>query len=93
MLERIEQLFGVRVRELRIELGLTQEQLAERAQIHRTYLASVEAGRRNISIVNVVYLARGLGVAPSELFTTFTAEVLKQLPANSRNQSRARKEK
>jgi transcriptional regulator with XRE-family HTH domain len=93
MHSRPEQLFGERLRELRLARGLTQEQLAERAHIHRTYLASVESGKRNVAIVNVIYLSRALDVSPGELFSEFTPEVLRALPPNTRNQTRARREK
>ncbi|HSP15720.1 MAG TPA: helix-turn-helix domain-containing protein [Thermoanaerobaculia bacterium] len=59
-------------RELRRERGLTQEQLAERGFIPRTYLASIESGKRHVAIVNVVYLARALGALPRDLFRRLT---------------------
>ena len=93
MKDRLEELFGLRVRELRAQRKLTQEELAERACIHRTYLASIEAGRRNVALVNIVYLARALDIAPSELFAFVTPELLKRLPRNNRNATRARREK
>lgn len=48
----IKEIVGGRIRQLRIEQNLSQEKLALKAGIDRTYLASVEAGRRNISIAN-----------------------------------------
>jgi transcriptional regulator with XRE-family HTH domain len=57
---RIEERFAEHVRELRRRAGLTQE-LAERADVHRTYLAGIEAGARNVGLVNLIYLAKGLG--------------------------------
>lgn len=59
--------FGLRVRELRVKLGLSQEGLAEVAGLHRTYVGSAERGERNVSLVNIVRLAEALGVDPSEL--------------------------
>ena len=88
-----EQVFGATVRELRREHGWTQEQLAERAYLHRTYIASIEAGKRNVAIANVVYLARAFGVVPGELFRHFTKSLIDRLPPNSRNATRARREK
>ena len=61
-------MFGKRLRELRTKRRLTQEQLAERAHLHRNYVSDVERGRRNISLLNIIELARALGVKPSKLF-------------------------
>jgi transcriptional regulator with XRE-family HTH domain len=58
---------GEKIRERRKANGLTQEGLAKRADLHRTYLADVERGARNVSILNVLRIARGLGVSVSEL--------------------------
>ena len=93
MHDETERLFGARVRELRLARGLTQEQLAERAHLHRTYVASIETGQRNVALVNVVYLSRALDVSPGDLFANFTPDVLRTLPPNTRNQTRARREK
>ncbi len=60
--------FGRRVRELRQAQGLSQERLAEIAELHRTYVSSLERGQRNVSLENIHALARALGVAPRELF-------------------------
>ena len=59
--------FGVRVRELRADRGLSQEALAERAGIHRTYVGSVERGERNVALDNIHALAAALGVSPARL--------------------------
>jgi transcriptional regulator with XRE-family HTH domain len=59
--------FGQRLREIRSRKGISQEELAERAGLHRTYVSSVERGERNISIVNIENLARALGVTLAEL--------------------------
>ncbi len=61
--------FGRRVRELRLREGLTQEQLAERAGLHWTYISDVERGKRGPSLDVVGRLASGLGVSLSELFS------------------------
>ncbi len=59
--------FGQAVRKLRLAKGLSQEQLAELANIHRTYVGDVERGARNISLVNMTKIAAALGVPLSRL--------------------------
>lgn len=65
---------GRRVRALREAQGLSQEKLAEKAQIHRTYVGSLERGERNVALINIVRLADALGVDPSELVSGMTSE-------------------
>ena len=60
--------FGNRIRELRTKTGLSQEKFALKIGMDRTYYASVESGRRNISLINIEKIAEGLGVSLSELF-------------------------
>jgi transcriptional regulator with XRE-family HTH domain len=60
-------LFGRRVRELRTELGLSQERLAELSNLHRNYIGGIERGERNIGLLNIVGLAHALGVKPMKL--------------------------
>lgn len=64
----ITQKIGARIRELRTQLGISQEKFAMKIGMDRTYFASVELGRRNVSIVNIEKIANGLGVSLSELF-------------------------
>ena len=64
----IKILVGKRVKDLRNKLGISQEELADIAQLDRTYITSVECGRRNISIVNIEKLAKSLKVSLSEFF-------------------------
>jgi transcriptional regulator with XRE-family HTH domain len=59
--------FGRRVRQRRLELALSQEELAERADLHRTYISSLEQGRRNVAVRNLVRLAEALEFDPAEL--------------------------
>ena len=64
----IRERFGTAVKFRREELGLTQEDLADKAGIHRTYLSDVERGTRNLSLVNIEKLAAALTMKMSELF-------------------------
>ena len=59
---------GARICFLRKQRGLSQEKLALQIDMDRTYLASVETGKRNISIENIEKIANGLGVSLEELF-------------------------
>ena len=63
-------LFGRRVRELRIQRGLSQERLAELANLHRNYIGGVERGERNLGLLNIVELAHALRVKPAQLIET-----------------------
>jgi transcriptional regulator with XRE-family HTH domain len=60
--------FGKRLRELRMERGLSQEQLADLAGLHRNYIGNIERGENGIGIDNIVLLARTLKVKPAVLF-------------------------
>jgi transcriptional regulator with XRE-family HTH domain len=62
--------FGLRVRQLRVERGLSQEDLAELADLHRNYVSQIENGRRNLSLLNILKLAEGLKVRPARLIET-----------------------
>ena len=64
----IQKLFGLKVQRLRKEKGLSQEKFALSIDMDRTYFASVEAGKRNVSIKNIQKIAYGLGISLSELF-------------------------
>ena len=64
----IRERFGFAVKTRREELQLTQEDLAEKAGIHRTYLSDVERGSRNLSLINIGRLAAALSMSLAELF-------------------------
>jgi len=59
---------GRRLKELRLQRGLSQEELAFRSGLHRTYVSSTERGQRNVSLVNIERLARALDVELGDLF-------------------------
>jgi transcriptional regulator with XRE-family HTH domain len=59
--------FGDRVRLRRLELGMSQEALAEVSGLHRTYVGSLERGERNVALMNLLRLARALATEPGRL--------------------------
>jgi transcriptional regulator with XRE-family HTH domain len=63
----IQERFGRNLRKLREKKGLSQEKLAELADLHRTYVSGVERGERNISLVNIERLAKALAVPLRDL--------------------------
>jgi len=65
---KIEQKFGLIIRQLRIEKGLSQEKLALDAGIDRTYIGDIEKGSRNVSITMIEKLASYFQISISELF-------------------------
>jgi transcriptional regulator with XRE-family HTH domain len=66
--------FGVAVRRLRRERGWSQEEFADRAGVHRTYMGAIERGEQNLSLVSIGRVAAGLGISLSALM----AEVERQ---------------
>ena len=60
--------FGIAIKKLREESGLSQEKFALSIGMDRTYYASVEAGKRNISLQNICKIADGFGITVSALF-------------------------
>jgi transcriptional regulator with XRE-family HTH domain len=61
--------FGERVRALREAKSLSQDSLASRVGVHRTYLGGIERGQRNPALKNISKLAHALGVTLQQLFT------------------------
>lgn len=59
--------FGACVRNARLSLGLSQEKLALECGLDRTYISSVERGKRNVSLINICKIAATLGIPASEL--------------------------
>lgn len=65
--KKVQRRFGVRVRELRKQKGLSQEALALACELDRSYIGGVERGERNISLQNIEKIAEALCVSPREL--------------------------
>lgn len=63
----ILQIIGRNIYRCRKQLGLSQEALAEKSQLHRTYVGGVERGERNISAKNIAKIAKALSIRPSYL--------------------------
>jgi transcriptional regulator with XRE-family HTH domain len=64
--------FGRRVRQRRLERDISQEKLAELADLHRNYVGGIERGERNVSLINIVKLAHALAVRPAKLIETIS---------------------
>jgi len=60
--------FGQKVREERAKLGLSQEELASRAGVHRTYIGMIERAEKNITLENIEKIAKALKITISEIF-------------------------
>lgn len=65
--QRPKKILAENVRRYRQATGLSQEELADRAGLHRTYISSVERAQRNVSLENIFKLASALGVEPQDL--------------------------
>ncbi|MGD0078001.1 MAG: helix-turn-helix transcriptional regulator [Sedimentisphaerales bacterium] len=66
-MENILQIIGRNIGRHRRRLGLSQEALADKSQLHRTYVGGVERGERNISAKNIAKIAKALSIQPSDL--------------------------
>lgn len=64
---KIKNQLGRNIKFFRQKNALSQEELADLASLHRTYIGSVERGERNLSIENIVHISRALKITPSEL--------------------------
>ncbi|QWE98147.1 helix-turn-helix domain-containing protein [Cupriavidus sp. EM10] len=64
---RLVAIFAMNVRSTRRALGLSQEELAELAGVHRTYVGMLERGEKNVTIYNIERIADALGVEPASL--------------------------
>ena len=62
--------FGERIREERKKLNISQEELADRAGVHRTYIGMIERAERNITIINIYKISKALKIEPYKLLMT-----------------------
>lgn len=62
--------FGKRVREIRNEMGISQEQLAFEADLHRTHIGMIERAEKNITLVNIEKIAKAFNITIGELMNT-----------------------
>lgn len=65
----VKQKFWLRVKEIRKEQNLSQEKLAEKAKLHRTYIWMIERWERNVTIENIEKIAKALWVTMQDLFS------------------------
>ncbi|HRJ67615.1 MAG TPA: helix-turn-helix transcriptional regulator [Alphaproteobacteria bacterium] len=63
----ISKKLGARIQKLRQDKGLSQEDLAFESDLHRTYISHVERGSRNITVIGLCKIAKGLGIKPSDV--------------------------
>jgi transcriptional regulator with XRE-family HTH domain len=70
----VKERFGHAVRKRRQELGISQEELADRAGLHRTYIGDIERGARNLSLENIEKIAKAMEVSISNLFADYGIE-------------------
>ena len=61
--------FGQRVRQLRYQEGYSQEELADRAGVHRTYIGMIERAEKNITLLKIEKVAKALNIQLTDLFT------------------------
>ena len=66
----IKEKIGIRLRELRTEKGLSQEKFSFDCDLDRTYITSIEQGKRNVSIVNIEKIANALNMSVSDFFSS-----------------------
>ena len=59
--------FGAKVQQYRNKLGLSQEKFAKKANVHRTYIGTVERGETNLTLLNIYKLAKALEISPKDL--------------------------
>jgi ribosome-binding protein aMBF1 (putative translation factor) len=80
----VEQIVGLKIRHLREQQGISQEEFAQRTQLDRSFYGRVERGTQNIALRTLCIVAKGLGVHPTELLTDITADDIKDLTPSGR---------
>lgn len=73
------ELLGHTVREIRIDKGLTQEEVANMCGVNRTFIIAVEKGRQNASAMSLIKISVALGVLPAELFRAFSKSSMRKV--------------
>jgi transcriptional regulator with XRE-family HTH domain len=81
VVDRLYKQFGQRLRELRMEAGLTQEDVAERVKLRRTSITNIERGRQHIALHQLYLLASAVGTSPQDLLPDTQAANEELLPA------------
>jgi transcriptional regulator with XRE-family HTH domain len=71
--KNVKMQFGGEVRQLRLEKGWSQEELAHYANLDRSYIGGVERGERNVSIENICKISKALGCSPATFFNWWNA--------------------
>ena len=71
MKERILVKFGKKVREERVKQNLSQEKLAQRAKVHRTYIGMIERAEKNITLLNIEKIVKALNLRIADFFNDF----------------------
>ncbi|PIR93511.1 transcriptional regulator [Candidatus Falkowbacteria bacterium CG10_big_fil_rev_8_21_14_0_10_43_10] len=66
-MDNIQQKFGARIKSLRLQKNMSQEDLSSKTGLHRTYISDIERGIRNVSLKNIEKIAKALSVSPDVL--------------------------
>jgi transcriptional regulator with XRE-family HTH domain len=77
-------LLGETIREIRLERGMTQQQVADFCRMERTFIIAVEKGRKNASGRTLILIAAALGILPAELFRRFSKSMMKTIRTEQR---------
>ncbi|TFH59641.1 helix-turn-helix domain-containing protein [Peribacillus frigoritolerans] len=82
MANEIRLLFGKMVRQKRLTMGISQEELAFSCGLHRTYISDIERGTRNVSLDNIEKIANALGISSKDLLDFTTIDNFQQKEKN-----------